>query len=70
MNGDHPPIPSAIVMKEQLGTIAIDVSQMSDDEFELMQRGELGHNIKRRIRPNQDQKPVAGATRVMNHREE
>jgi hypothetical protein len=46
--GDHPPTPSGIVRKEQLGSITID-SDPSPEELELMRLGEAGHDIARRL---------------------
>jgi len=48
--GDNPPIPSGLVMKEQLGSISIiDPNKLSDKDYEMYQRGELGHNVTRRL---------------------
>lgn len=46
--GDHPPIPAAIVQKEQLGLIEIE-REPSPEQIEAMMRGEVGHTAKRRL---------------------
>lgn len=48
--GKYSPTPSGLVMKEQLENITIrHPSELSDSDYELYQRGELGHSIKRRL---------------------
>lgn len=46
--GSNPPIPAAIVQKEQLGLIEIERSP-SEDQIEAMMRGEIGHTARRRL---------------------
>lgn len=46
--GDKPPVPSALVQKEQLGTISIDYD---DKQLEAIMHGEAGHTVKRRLPP-------------------
>lgn len=46
--GTHPPIPSAIVQKEQLGLIEIN-RDPTPEELEAMMRGECGHTATRRL---------------------
>ena len=46
--GDDPPVPSAIVQKEQLGLISIN-RDPTEEELESMKSGETGHNIIRRL---------------------
>lgn len=46
--GDKPPVPSALVQKEQLGTISINATP---DQIEAMKRGDAGHTIARRLPP-------------------
>lgn len=48
--GVNPPIPSALVQKEQLGTIGVP-SQITPEMLEAMQRGEKGHTVSRRLPP-------------------
>lgn len=48
--GNFPPIPSALVQKEQLGTIAINTNP-TEEELEAMKRGEDGHDVGRRLPP-------------------
>lgn len=48
--GDNPPIPSAIVQKEQLGTIGIP-SNPTPEQIEAMRKGEAGHTVGRRLPP-------------------
>lgn len=50
IGGKYPPIPSALVQKEQLGTISID-SNPNEEQLEKMKRGEIGHEIARRLPP-------------------
>ncbi len=45
--GDKPPVPSALVQKEQLGTISID----REYDVDAIMRGEKGHIIARRLPP-------------------
>lgn len=46
--GDNPPIPAAIVQKEQLGLIEIERNP-TQEQIEAMMRGEIGHTAKRRL---------------------
>lgn len=46
--GDYPPIPSAIVQKEQLGLVSINQNP-TPEELEAMIRGEMGHGAIRRL---------------------
>jgi hypothetical protein len=48
--GDKPPVPSALVQKEQLGTIGI-ASNLTSEQIEAMKRGDAGHTIHRRLPP-------------------
>lgn len=48
--GDKPPIPDALVQKEQLGIISID-DNLTQDQLDAMMRGEAGHTISRRLPP-------------------
>lgn len=45
--GEKPAVPAALVMKEQLGKISID--DIPDDQLESYIRGEMGHEIIRRL---------------------
>lgn len=48
--GKYAPVPAGLIMKEQLGRIEIqDPMMLSDSDYELYQRGELGHSIQRRL---------------------
>jgi len=46
--GDKPPVPDAIVWKEQLGTISIS-DNLSPEQLSSMMRGESGHTVSRRL---------------------
>lgn len=46
--GDNPPIPSAIVQKEQLGTISLS-GEMTQERIDAIMRGEEGHTTSRRL---------------------
>lgn len=46
--GDNPPVPSAIVQKEQLGLISIN-RDPDEETLAAMMRGEVGHSIVRRL---------------------
>jgi len=48
--GISPPIPDALVQKEQLGIIGINASP-TPEEIDAMQRGEAGHTVSRRLPP-------------------
>jgi hypothetical protein len=48
--GNKPPVPSALVQKEQLGIISIP-DNPTPEQILAMQRGELGHSISRRLPP-------------------
>jgi hypothetical protein len=48
--GDKPPVPSAIVQKEQLGIIGI-APDPTPAQIEAMRKGETGHTINRRLPP-------------------
>ena len=48
IHGKNPPVPSALVQKEQLGTISVN-SNLTPEELDLMIRGETGHKITRRL---------------------
>lgn len=48
--GDNPPVPSALVQKEQLGIIEIPQNP-TPEQIEAMLRGEAGHKISRRLPP-------------------
>ena len=47
--GDNPPVPAALVQKEQLGTITLDESVLTPEQLESMLRGESGHTVARRL---------------------
>ena len=47
--GDNPPVPAAIVQKEQLGTITLDEGALTEAQIEAMLRGEGGHTVARRL---------------------
>jgi len=47
--GDHPPIPSAIVQKEQLGVIELDEANLTDEQIQAMMNGDDGHWMARRL---------------------
>jgi len=47
--GDSPPVPAALVQKEQLGTIMLDEQDLSEAQIEAMLRGESGHTVARRL---------------------
>ena len=49
MPGSKPPVPDAIVQKEQLGSIELDVDNLTPDQIDAMMRGEGGHTITRRL---------------------
>lgn len=51
--GDKPPVPSALVQKEQLGTISIDYSdgKLDSELLDAIMRGEAGHIVQRRLPP-------------------
>lgn len=46
--GHHPPIPAAIVQKEQLGAIGLP-AELTPEQIEAMMRGETGHIVSRRL---------------------
>jgi len=46
--GDHPPVPDAIVQKEQLGDIGAP-KDPTPEQIEAMLRGEMGHTPRRRL---------------------
>ena len=47
--GANPPTPDAQVQKEQLGSITLNTSDMTDEQLVAMQRGETGHTMARRL---------------------
>jgi hypothetical protein len=47
--GDHPPVPAAIVQKEQLGVIELDENNLTEDQIQAMLNGDDGHWMARRL---------------------
>ena len=48
IQGSQPPIPDALVQKEQLGSISINANP-TPDQLTAMMRGEAGHTVSRRL---------------------
>ena len=47
--GSNPPIPSALVQKEQLGQISLDLDLSNPEVYAAVMRGESGHEVCRRL---------------------
>lgn len=46
--GDNPPVPSALIQKEQLGTISF-AGEMTPERIDAIMHGEDGHTMQRRL---------------------
>jgi len=47
--GSNPPVPAALVQKEQLGTITLDEQSLSATQITAMLKGDAGHTVARRL---------------------